>query len=144
MATPTLVRCGSCSYYVRLKDASCPFCGASRQARPDPRAEIRPLTMRMSRSAAWAIGVPALALATSACGGNVTSVENGDAAGEASPDPRRDDAGRHADAQGISEDGGSADAQEAADAADDHNPPPDAHNTCDVFIAVDYGLPPCR
>jgi hypothetical protein len=89
--------------------------------------------MRVSRSAVWAFGLPVLALAASACGGTTTGVGGEDASTEASPDPS-DDAG--GDAAEEQTDGGVGDAAE--------EPVPDAHNTCDVFVGVDYGLPPCQ
>jgi hypothetical protein len=80
--------------------------------------------MRMSRSSAWAFGVPVLALAASACGGTTTTVGQEDASADAAAEPTND-AGADAEAQ-------------------DSEPPPDATNTCDVFVGVDYGLAPCH
>ena len=135
MTVPTLSRCAGCACFFRMSESVCPFCGAesrARRAAEMPR-DAPPAMRACSRSAVWAFGVPVLALAASACGGTTTSVGGEDAATEASPDPSDDAGGDDAREQ---PDGGVGDAAE--------EPVPDAHNTCDVFVGVDYGLPPCQ
>jgi hypothetical protein len=90
----------------------------------------------MRQSAVWALGASTLALATVSCGGAAVGGE--DAGG--------DDAQVDVEADGGAVDGQSPDADTEASVQTDAPDEAAAHDarTCDVFIGVDYGAPPCR
>jgi hypothetical protein len=88
----------------------------------------------MRQSAVWALGASTLALATVSCGG--AAVEGEDAGG----------GDAQVEAEEAAVDGQSPDADTEASAQADAPDEAAAHDarTCDVFIGVDYGAPPCR
>jgi hypothetical protein len=155
MARPTLSRCRACACYIRLSETTCPFCKAAvapaksadaTGLRPGPSAFATPprlagprarpgsapttaLGVRVLQSAVWAFGASTLAVATASCGGIATGNEDASA-----------DAGNEAAVMV----GGDATADAGDAEEEDAGSAPDARNTCDVFLGVDYGAAPCR
>jgi hypothetical protein len=83
MSDTRLVPCRACARHVRLRDAACPFCGASNADAATRASSMRVLSKRLPRVALFAVGAGTIALASCGDSSSGSGTEATDAAVDA-------------------------------------------------------------